>query len=157
MPRYISRSPGFKKVVWRPSEFMDERSVIAHFQRTGANRTDLQAGAERFGLGLADAQRLISVYDTDLEAISNVWDDEKKTKIEKTLDAGQGTDYFRLDTVAAATPKPWPTYDTMDAPTIVEAAHKIGADLDNVIAYERENRNRKSVITALKKTEPVAA
>lgn len=61
------------------------------------------------------------------------------------------------DFIVADRPKlkaPWPTYDTVHAAKIAAKVAEDGYDVAEVIAYERENKNRPTVIEALEALAP---
>lgn len=75
------------------------------------------------------------------------WSDDERALVEKKLLAFQKpTDHWLLSKPAAG--KPWPTYDTTAANGIAALAEQLGL-VTEALAYERENKNRKTVLEAL--------
>ncbi len=96
----------------------------------------------------------VSVYDTDREAKEKGWSKALKEEIEQNMLAmpDHGQDFIVI--VKPPVEKPWNSYDDFTAPSkIVEFAELGGISIADVIAYERENKNRKSVIDALESAE----
>lgn len=162
MARYVSRAQAFKKSVVKAElreiatpYGMQQREatapIIAIFQQGGATPREVKLALERFQFkGLAEGEnpaRRLSVYDTDEEARRCHWPEAVKAQVEATLDAGQSTDYFRVDEERA--PKPWPAYDETAAGKVLEVARSAGVPLADVLAYETENQNRKTVLAAV--------
>lgn len=161
MARYVSRAQSFKKSVVKPTrtlatnpatglpEVIDTGTpLIAIFQQGGATPREVEVALARFRFkGLAEGEnpaRRISVYDTDEQARFHGWPDELKEKVEAVLDAGQSADYFKVEKERAV--RPWPAYDDAVAEAVVETAQVIGVPLEQVLAYETENKNRKTVV-----------
>lgn len=164
MARYISKSQRFKKTLRKakltlvntelgPERQEESPPLIGYFQQGGATPAETRIALERFkfkGLGYDEnpATRL-SVLDTDELAHAQGWTAEEKAEIEELLDNGQGEFYFRV--VRERAEKPWGNYDETPAAQIAATATMIGADIGAVLAYERENKNRKSVLEELEK------
>ena len=90
-------------------------------------------------------------YDTDEEAAKNGWDQETKEFVERTLLKISAREPERVWMVQRETPKaplPWPSYDSLDADQILELAPQLG-QVDAVLAYERENRQRPAILDGL--------
>lgn len=165
MARYVSRSQNFKKAVLKPVITLvqgplgpEQREtapgLIAFFAQGGVTPYEAEIARQRFTFtGLSENEnpiRRLSVYDTDEQAKAHGWDAEKKAQVEATLDAGTGENYFRVEQPAA--PLPWPSYDDVrSADDVVTIAATIGVDLSVVLAYERENQNRKTYVAAIEK------
>ena len=90
----------------------------------------------------------ISVYDTEEEQRRNNWDNELREHVEKFLLAKPniGVDFIAVE--AAKIPAPWRTYPKTHHSKIAPLAEELGC-VDEALAYERENKNRESVIAAL--------
>lgn len=105
-------------------------------------------------------------HDTEIGQQQQGWTDEQRAHVEATMLAAVGTDFVLADQPRVATP--WPAYPklvaqgrrTIDmvAEKIVETINEMEIDPYAVLAYERENLNRKPVIAAvealLPSTEP---
>ncbi|GIV03974.1 MAG: hypothetical protein KatS3mg015_2804 [Fimbriimonadales bacterium] len=91
----------------------------------------------------------VSVWDSEWARENEGWTDEEIDLIIETLrrDPGLGTDFIEL--TPRPTEAPWPTYDESDLETIIAVVQATGIDPERVIAYERENANRKEVLDAL--------
>jgi len=93
-------------------------------------------------------------FDLDTMAEANGWDDDIKAMVERRLDnyclqAPQSCQ--SVDFVVAPAEIPWPTYDLeTDPDTLVDLAASLGL-AGKALAYERENKERADVITALEK------
>jgi len=164
MARYLSRAQAFKKSVVKPTRTLATnpatglpevietgQPLIAIFQQGGATPREVEVALERFKFkGLSEGEnpsRRISVYDTDEQARFHGWPDDLKQRVEAVLDAGQSADYFKVEPDRAA--KPWPSYDDAVADAVVETAQVIGVPLEQVLAYETENKNRKTLVKQL--------
>ena len=125
--------------------------MAAIFEQGGATQDEVNLALERFQFkGLYEGEnpaRRISIYDTDEQARQHAWSDELKAEIEALLDRDQGPNYFRVESPKATLP--WPSYDETPAAKVMEVARTIGVDPSTVLAYERENQNRPSVLKAL--------
>lgn len=160
--RYLAKG-GYKKTVRKaevqivqgpngPVETLARAPEIAVFWQFGVTPWERELARERFTFtGLAEGEnpvKRLSIYDTDIAARERNWDAKTKAEVERVLDEGQNEFYFRVDEPLAL--KPWPKYDeARSAPKIAEAVLSLGLDVGGVIAYERENKNRESVIEAL--------
>jgi hypothetical protein len=93
-------------------------------------------------------------FDLDSVAEDQGWDDDVKAMVARRLDeyclqAPQSCQ--SVDFVVAPPEIPWPTYDTETDPArLVELAASLGL-AGKALAYERENKERADVITALEK------
>lgn len=88
----------------------------------------------------------IGTFDTDMQG----YDEKTKAFVEEKMQESMyfGNDYILLELVRL--PAPWPGYDKLRSPKkIVELVDETGSDVEDVIAYERENANRGDVIDAL--------
>ena len=134
-----------------PEQHCTRKSIMAQFVQSGLTAHEREQARARFTfLGQyegEDPMRRVSIYDTDQEANLNGWDAETKAAVEQNLIDGQNEWYFLLEEKKAA--KPWPSYDSQTPKQILETVEVIGADLESVILYERENKNRSTLITEL--------
>lgn len=95
----------------------------------------------------------VSVYDTDVEAEKNGWDDETKTIVEQRMlnSSAHGRDYVLVSELALD--PPWPSYDLFDGKpeALAEQVLMLGYDPEEVIAYESSKwgQQRESVVSAL--------
>lgn len=164
MARYISKAQAFKKTLRKakltlintpvgPEQKETTPPLIGFFQQGGATTAEVRTALQRFKFkGLAEGENpatRLSVLDTDELAHAQNWTPEEKAEIEELLDAGQGEFYFKVVPEPAA--KPWDNYDETPAAQISATATMIGKDPELVLAYERENKNRKSVIEEMEK------
>lgn len=95
------------------------------------------------GIPIDPVLHRISTFDT------NKVPSEMRAEIEQSL--LNHPDHGR-DFVVANRPKidpPWPSYDKEKAADIPKKVADLGFDTEAVIAYERENKNRESIIGAL--------
>ena len=98
----------------------------------------------------------ISVFDSEVAKLQNGWTDADEAAVVAALRSGPIGQMY-VEVVPVPVEKPWNGYDELtDADRIVELATAIGADLSQVVAYERENRDRDDVIEALKAAEAEA-
>lgn len=162
MARYISKAGSFKKTV-RPAKStlvqtsagpvlqVTEQPVIAVFTRGGITAYEKALALERFQFkGLSegeDPMDRISIFDTEEQKNLSGWDDALCREAEQRLDKDQGSDYFRVEFPKAE--RPWATYDEMDEDEILRFAKDGGFDHARLAAYERENKNRESLLEAL--------
>jgi len=94
----------------------------------------------------------VSIYDTEVAALTLGWSEEYHAKVDerlRVLAANAPTRLLVVEDVKA--PKPWPKYDDQDADEIIAYVEVLGIDVEIVLAYERENENRKEIISALTK------
>ncbi len=92
----------------------------------------------------------IAVFDSEVAALQNQWTQEEHDLVVETLRHNGPIGQMYIEVVPAPAEKPWNGYDELeDADRIVELALGIGADLDQVIAYESQNENREAVVEAL--------
>jgi|SRR5262245_15789352 len=93
----------------------------------------------------------VSVYDTDERALSEGWTPEFKQQVEDFLLERQiNHPDFRVLEEARLDP-PWPRYDDFKgtAAKLVEKVVGDGYALPEVLAYERQNKNREDFVSAL--------
>ena len=162
MPRYLSKSQNYSRTVRQPittlvqgprgaEEKPVQEAITANFERAGVTAFERELAKERFSFPGQyegeDPLRRISIYDTDLEAQRQGWDEETKTEVEANLDEGQNEWYFRLpEEILEA---PWPAYDQQTHKQILEALPHTGVAAEYVLVYERLNKKRVSLIAEL--------
>lgn len=160
--RFASKSQRYKREVRKPvfaliqgangpEKVATRENNIAEFRQAGLTPHEREQVLARFTFnGLAegeDAMRRVSIYDTDQEAADQGWDAETKAAIEQNLIEGQNEWYFLLEEKKAA--KPWPTYDSQTPKQILDTLAATGAEVEGVLLYERENKNRSTLISEL--------
>lgn len=137
-----------------------QRRLYAKFTRGVAPDFAREIGLATFGFKKmpegVEAIQWLAFYDT-LEAQDTFgWTDEERQAIEAKLETIDGVIKVERPRLTA----PWPAYDTIvakrgefsSAQVVAKIAGKVeedGYDAGDVIAYELENRKRKSVINAL--------
>lgn len=86
----------------------------------------------------------VSTFDT-----SKIGDEKLRGEVERFMinHPDHGRDFIVAERPKAA--PPWPTYDSVHPSKIAAKVKEDGFDPQAVIAYERENKNRASVISAL--------
>jgi hypothetical protein len=106
------------------------------------------------GIGLnEDPLGRVGTFDTKEAQKEYGWDDETRAMVERILDEGSGNLYVRADYPAATAP--WPNYDQVKgdaeavAETIGRKVDEDGYDPAVVLEYERQNKNRDSVVAVL--------
>lgn len=165
--RFASKSEEYNRTVRQPifglvqgpggpEQICTREGIMAQFTQGGLTSFEKEQCRERFTfLGQyegEDPTRRLSVYDTDEQASQLGWDAETKAEVEQNLLEGQNEFYFLLEQYKQ--PKPWPNYDNIrQAAKVAEMVETLGLDPEAVIAYERENENRKAVIDALAPVE----
>lgn len=96
-----------------------------------------------------DPSYRVSVFDSEAAKLANGWSDEEEAlvveKLRESADLGNAFCEVLPDPILA----PWPNYDSTDPDAILGIARQIDADLEQVLAYERENANRPGVVDAL--------
>lgn len=161
--RFASKSEEYNRTVRQPimglvqgpagpERIATRDGIMAQFIQGGLTSFEKEQCRNRFTfLGQyegEDVMRRISLYDTEEAAKALEWDAETKAEVEQNLLEGQNEFYFLLEEFRQ--PKPWPNYDEQrQAAKIAETVSTLGLDVEAVIAYERENENRKAVIDAL--------
>jgi hypothetical protein len=104
--------------------------------------------------GLVDPRSRLGVWDSEAAQKAFRWTDSDTDLVLKELresdqNIANGGNVF-LEIEVAKMPAPWSSYDRLeDANRIAELAIETETDLLEVIAYEKENRNRPEVISAL--------
>lgn len=99
----------------------------------------------------AERRAYVGSYDTDAQAEQHGWDDETKEYVEQFLlnNVNYGTRYIAAEPPAATKAPPWPNYDNTHHFQVVKVMKDIGADPAYVLEYEREHKNRDSVMSAV--------
>ena len=92
----------------------------------------------------------ISVFDSEIMALKLGWTEEEEALVVDELRNRGPIGQMYVEVVPVPAEKPWNGYDELDdADRIVDLATAIGADLEAILQYERENANRAEVIAAL--------
>lgn len=170
MPRYVSSyrefalcaiPPAYGTVKIRGIDTQTEvdKGVDCQFQHKGLMQWEYEIAEEKLGLkGLGydeDPRHRFSVYDTDLQALIENWDEETKTLVEQKLDHACGPDLLRIEK-PKLTP-PWPAYNRLigedAALMIADKVKNDGYEPHYCVNYERENLNRPEVIEAIQAVE----
>jgi hypothetical protein len=91
----------------------------------------------------------LSAYDTERAQKENGWTDEEREVVESALRSSEvyGMDFVEIP--AARVQKPWATYDETPVAKIIGLAEAVGISLDEVLAYEKQNQGRDSVMFLL--------
>lgn len=92
---------------------------------------------------------------TKIQGEQKGWTDEERALVEKKALATQAPDGHWLHTKPPAQ-KPWPKYDQTAAAAVAELASSLGL-VEEALEYERENKNRKTVVEALTAANSVEA
>ena len=96
-----------------------------------------------------DVSYRVSVFDSEAAKLAFGWtDDEEQLVIDKLRSSSDYGSAF-VEVVPDPISAPWPNYDQTDPEKILEVALTINADLEQALAYERENAKREGVIDAL--------
>lgn len=98
-----------------------------------------------------DRHLYISTYDTMKKQSENGWDNRTREFVEDTLlkHSDNGIRYIVVKPPQDLEDLPWPNFNQTHHYHIVKVAKEIGADLDQVLEYERTHKNRKVVVDAL--------
>ena len=92
----------------------------------------------------------ISGFDTIAAQETYGWTDEEREVVETTLRKSDAYGAEFMEVTEAPAGKPWPTYDGMDSvKDILSAAKLIGIPLEDIIAYEKANRNAALIVNEL--------
>lgn len=98
-----------------------------------------------------DPSYRLATFDTTMQG----WDEETRKFAEERLETAIGAN---IDYIKVEKPKldaPWPGYDKLvSAKKIAELVESTGSDIEAVVAYERENKNRADVIEAVQALAP---
>ena len=174
--RFISPNPELTVCLLSPIEkpdpyregrqIIEKPGYIAQFRTGDFTKAEKDFAVKKFkfaGLPLhedaltpVEPDFRIATYDTSLinwEPLAKEYQmepDEMKELIEQKLQDSvyHGTSFVRFD--APRLQPPWRGYDNArSVKRIVELVQETGSDVEDVIAYERENKNRPEVIEAL--------
>ena len=170
--RFISRISAFKiEVLGQKRQqvgdeiIITEPSTIAEFRQEAIHPWEEKAARESFQfLGVTeedphsgipvDPIGRVSVFDTQEAQKRFGWSDEKRDLVEKNLITAQlsnSQDFILVNKPPLE--KPWPSYETTHHAKIASMVEELGLDKAEVIEYEKENKNRPSVIEALEGIE----
>jgi hypothetical protein len=141
-PQYDKRHPTTGDII------DTEQALWVDFGKYGEVQTFMNPETGESHTG---AQVIGHYYDTDAEAIDRGWDQDTHDHVVRRLRDAMRREPYRVQEIARELPKagvPWPTFDQADAKQIVELAPALGL-VAATLAYERENRNRPTVIDAL--------
>lgn len=91
----------------------------------------------------------LSGFDTVEAALQQDWTDEERQIVEQSLLSSPhfGQDFLQLP--EAPVEKPWATYDTTPGQKVIGLARDLGIDLEQVLAYEKQNRNDAGLVYLL--------
>lgn len=142
-------------------------SIPLQFTQGNLTNSDIQAAKDSLTWpGLPTEGDGVTPIDPAEYGRIGVWDSVEWQKEHKLSDAEReeaenmllhypqyGQVYVRVAEVHA--PKPWATYDTTHHNKIASLAEDLGC-VDDALAYERENKNRESVLAALEGKQPTA-
>lgn len=131
--------PGYM-AEFKPTDVTDwERDAARrHFEFRG---TQIEADAL---VPLDPVEYRISTFDT-----SNIPDPVLRQEVEEALMRSglYGNAFIRVEKPRMS--PPWPTYETTHHKSIANTVRDLGLDVESVIAYERQERNRPGVIDDL--------
>lgn len=137
-----------------------ERRLVAQFVRGGASDWVLRAATERFNFtGRGDGEPLsmmVGVFDSGLAKSQQRWTDDEHDQVVRFLREETNPLWFIVEEPKLEAP--WPTYDKLTvqgrrtseqvAEKNIQTAVEIGVALEDLVAYERQNRNDAKVIAA---------
>lgn len=160
--RFISPYPGFRIVVkhqdieilasGQPRVLKD--GFTAEFRITDVTDWERDFARKNFafrgtvtdegGRDIDPTNSRVSSFDT-----STINNDSLRKEVEQILlsHVDQGRDFYHVEAPKVA--PPWPTYDKVPAAKIAAKVAEDGYDVEAVLAYERANKNRDSVLDAL--------
>jgi hypothetical protein len=100
-----------------------------------------------------DYRAYVSSYNTEDQQRMLGWDDETREYVEQFLLNHQdnGNKYIQAVPPAQVEGLPWPTFNELHHSRVLIVAREIGADLNEVLAYERTHKARPFVIEGLEK------
>lgn len=168
MARFIAQFANYSHGIRNP-EFMIlangktqdlVRGLEANFERGTLTEDEVQFGLKTFkfrGLNIdtttnehESGRNRLSGFDSLDAQIMNGWTDEERELVEKTLRNSPYIGNAFVELVAPPAVMPWPNYPNVESPEeIVKVALSIGLDLNEVLRYEKENRNAAPVVNAL--------
>lgn len=91
----------------------------------------------------------LSGFDTERAQKEQGWSDEEREVVESRL---RGSEVFGMDFIEippARVQKPWATYDETPIAKLVGLIEAVGMSYEDVLAYEKQNQNRDSVLVLL--------
>lgn len=136
-----------------------KRRIDAQFQRNLVSDEDFAVAFQSFhfpGLPFSEETNSnvspryrVSVWDSEWAQLNEGWTDEEIDLMIEALrrDPGLGVDFVELAPTKAA--EPFPNYDSLSVEKILEVVEIASIDPETVLAYERENANRKELLDAL--------
>jgi len=134
-----------------------KRRIDAQFYRQLVTDDDLAVGIQSFsfpGLPFSEVTNSnvspryrLSIWDSEWAQLNEGWTDEEIKLIIAKLRATVGNDHVELEIPAAGVP--FPKYDELSPDEILQIIKIAGIDVEVVLAYERENANRESLIRRL--------
>lgn len=149
-PQYDRRHPTTGDII------ETDQAIWVQFGKFGEVQTFMNPETGETHTG---AQILGHYYDTDAEAVEKGWDQETHDLVVRRLRDAVRREPYRLQEIARDPVKaapPWPTYDDCAAAEAVSLAKTLGLEAETV-AYERENKNRPTVIDGLTAKPEAAA
>lgn len=125
----------------------EERAARAGFVFTGYVEEDHVSEIK------VDPITRCSVFDSDIAAERYGWTPEQKKQVEENMLKASQTNPDFMFIPKPALEKPWPSYDETHHSKVASMVEEFGLDKNEVLAYERETKNRPSVIEALENIE----
>jgi hypothetical protein len=103
--------------------------------------------------GQMEEHAIINGHFFDSESAQEMlgWTDEERESVEMAIEKiSQREPYLvaKVELTEAPARKPWPTYDELNAESVLSFANALGL-LDEALAYEQENKARKTLIAQL--------
>lgn len=98
-----------------------------------------------------DRRVYIGSFDTDKIQREKGFDDDTRLAMEEWLHrhADYGIRFVEAEPPLAISGKPWATYDETHHFQVPKIAKQIGVPLEDVLEYEKRNKNRQSIVQAL--------
>lgn len=91
----------------------------------------------------------LSGFDTETAQTENGWTDEERSIVEDALRGSPDLGMGFIELPKARVQKPWATYDETPIANLIGLTEAVGVSLNYVLAYERQNQNRDSVVFLL--------
>jgi hypothetical protein len=143
-----------ESIVYHPAtgvEIGRTKELVAQFGEHGGTFT-----SENPLTGALEEQALIHGHFFDSVAAQEKlgWNDDERTSVEYAIEKIAREQPFlvmKVEYEIAPAPKPWPTYDEMNADGVLEWASKLGL-IGEALTYEQENKQRKVLIANLEET-----
>lgn len=167
MARFVSRHPGYSHGVRSEvaEVFAQGKRVIvtgleAQFERRGVTAYEKEIGGKLLlfpglpedketGANVPTDSR-IGLFDSELAKRTLRWTDEDHDLVVETLRLSEMNGVQFIEVEAAKRPAPWNGYDKLEnVDEIVELALATETSLNDVAAYELENRNREELLKLL--------